>query len=300
MASNLGSAKEGCTLDTCSASNSLYGYRPEIGINAVAAVAYVLCLAQCIYVFVVWKKSWLSYTVLVFISSLAQLVAYVLRVYGWFDPFVNIGWILQYSYATLAPVFVTAALYITLGRLANIMGRGAFNIDPKLYTRIFLTSDAFSLVLQGAGGSLSFFEQVTDNSLTLGGKLAIIGLAFQVVSLAVFLVLFVAVVYPARIFASDSPIRKYEHYNRIRYFVCGTLIGMVLIVARSTYRVIEFSEGPLGTLVHNEALFIVLDTFPMAITAVLLSFLHPNYMLPSDDARYSTILAQPILLKPIY
>ncbi|KAI0103913.1 RTA1 like protein-domain-containing protein [Nemania sp. FL0031] len=289
MASNLDAAKEGCTLDTCSASDSLYGYRPQIGVNAIAVVVYVLCLVQCIYVFVRWKKSWLSYTILVFISCLAQLIAYGLRVHGWFDPFVNIGWILQYTYATLAPIFVTAALYVTLGRLANIMGRGIFNLDPKLYPRIFLTSDAFSLVLQSAGGSLSFFEEVKDNSLTLGGKLAIIGLIFQVISLAVFLVLFVAVVHPARIFSPVSTISKYENQNRIRIFVCATLIGMVLIVARSAYRVVEFSEGPLGTLVHNEVLFIVFDTVPMAITAILLAFLHPNYMLPSDDASPSNV-----------
>jgi hypothetical protein len=97
-----------CTLDTCKASDSFYGYRPNLGINVFFAIVYIAVIVHCLFV-IIKKRAWLGYTIAVLVGALLELVGYVSRVLGYADPFVRIGWIIQYSLITFAPVFMTAA-----------------------------------------------------------------------------------------------------------------------------------------------------------------------------------------------
>lgn len=101
-------AEQECSLDTCPASESLYGYRPNLGIDIFFAIVYLSISAHCLYI-AIGKRKWLSYTITVLIGALLELVGYLSRVYGYTMPFVTIGWIIQYSVITFAPVFMTAA-----------------------------------------------------------------------------------------------------------------------------------------------------------------------------------------------
>ncbi|GAP86976.1 putative sphingoid long-chain base transporter RSB1 [Rosellinia necatrix] len=286
-----------CTLDTCSPSESFYGYRPNLGIDIFFALVYIAIIAHCIFI-ITKKRQWLSYTITVLIGALLELVGFAARIYGYADPFVRIGWIIQYSVITFAPVFMTAAIYVCIGRIADYLGRGIFNIRPRLYARIFIPSDAFALLIQASGGGVSFTETVSlDGGISTGQGIIIGGLTLQVVSLAVFFTLFIGVIWPTDLFRPKSSRKLDSDDRRVRTFIVLILVAIVLIIGRSAFRVAEFSEGIFGSLGHNEILFIIFDGFPMSIATSLMVVYHPVYMLPSTP-RANKFVGQELRFLP--
>ncbi|KAI1738632.1 RTA1-domain-containing protein [Xylaria scruposa] len=271
---------ENCTLDTCPLSKSYYGYRPNLGIDIFFSIVYIAIIAHCLFV-AIFKRKWLSYTICVLLGAILELVGFLSRVYGYAHPFVRIGWIIQYSLITFAPVFMTAAIYVCIGRIADYLGRGKFNIRPRLYARIFIPSDIFALLIQASGGGVSFGETPpVDGGVSTGQSIIIAGLTLQVVSLAIFFVLFMGVIWPANLFGRGSA-RLDRDDKRVKKFIILISIAIVLIVGRSAFRVAEFSEGIFGSLGHNEPLFIIFDGFPISIATSILVIFHPIYMLPT-------------------
>ncbi|KAI1262697.1 RTA1-domain-containing protein [Xylariaceae sp. FL1019] len=274
-----------CTLSTCRASTSIYGYRPNLGINVFFAIVYSLITLHCIYI-VSAKRKYLAYTISILVGSLFELAGYATRITSYSNPFETFPWTIQYSFLTIAPVFVTAAIYVCIGRIANHLGRGVFNIKPRLYSRTFITSDAITLLVQATGGGLatsaaSGSSEGADNAL-LGQDIIIGGLALQVASLVVLLVLFLGVVWPARIYTLKSRGSTREE-RKFRAFITALIVAILLIIGRSAFRVAEFSEGISGRLAHDEITFIILDGFPIGIATSLLMILHPLYRLPENS-----------------
>ncbi|KAI0427707.1 RTA1-domain-containing protein [Xylaria sp. FL1042] len=271
---------ENCTLDTCPVSDSFYGYRPNLGIDIFFSIVYAAIISHCLFV-VISKRKWLSYTISVLIGALLELIGFVSRIYGYAHPFVRIGWIIQYSLITFAPVFTSAAIYVCIGRIADYLGRGKFNIRPRLYARIFIPSDLFALLIQASGGGVSFTEEApVDGGISTGQGIIIGGLTLQVVSLTVFFILFMGVIWPAKLFRSKKNVLDRDD-TRVRNFIIYILIAIILIIGRSAFRVAEYSEGIFGTLGHNQVLFIIFDGIPIAIATLLMVIFHPIYMLPT-------------------
>ncbi|KAH8161044.1 hypothetical protein CIB48_g7200 [Xylaria polymorpha] len=271
-----------CTVETCDPAQSWYGYQPNLGINVFFVVAYGIAAAYCLII-AVWKRRWLTYTIAILVGSLLELVGYAARILGHNDPWFSTGWILQYSIITFAPVFMSASLYVCIGRIADFLGRGVFNINPRLYSRVFIPCDVIALVVQGAGGAVSVTEEVTTTGLTPGAAIVVAGLTFQLVSLTVFFILFGAVLWSSNIScpaSSNLPIRQAK---RLRTFAILIIIAILFIVGRSAFRVAELSEGIRGGLIHDELLFIIFDGFPIIIATSIIVAAHPIFMLQTDQ-----------------
>ncbi|KAJ8124514.1 hypothetical protein O1611_g9126 [Lasiodiplodia mahajangana] len=198
----------------------------------------------------------------------------------------------------MAPVFPTAATYVCIGQVAEYLGRGAFNIDPKLYLRIFITSDIIALGIQTAGGGISFTEtgNVTGG-ITTGQGIVIGGLIIQVVSLATFFVLFLGVVWPSNILRPKAFGEMNQKEKRLGTFIYLIFLAIILIVGRSAFRVVEFSEGFFGSLVHNQVLFIIFDGFPIAIATAVMVIFHPMDMIPTTP-RFVPVTSEELIMMP--
>ncbi|KAI1306678.1 RTA1-domain-containing protein [Xylaria venustula] len=271
-----------CTVETCDPVQSWYGYQPNLGINVFFVVAYGIAAAYCLII-AVWKRRWLTYTIAILVGSLLELVGYAARILGHNDPWFSTGWILQYSIITFAPVFMSASLYVCIGRIADFLGRGVFDINPRLYSRVFIPCDVIALVVQGAGGAVSVTEEVTTTGLTPGAAIVVAGLTFQLVSLTVFFILFGAILWPSNILrpaSSNLPIRQAK---RLRTFAILIIIAILFIIGRSAFRVAELSEGIRGDLIHDELLFIIFDGFPIIIATGIIVAAHPIFMLQTDQ-----------------
>lgn len=91
---------------------------------------------------------------------------------------------------TIAPAFFTAAIYICLGKIVIIYGETISRLRPRTYTIIFVTCDVIALILQAAGGAITSIADDDQQDLRdTGVNIMIAGLAFQVASLTLFIVM---------------------------------------------------------------------------------------------------------------
>ncbi|KAI1390766.1 RTA1 like protein [Hypoxylon trugodes] len=279
---------EQCTLDTCPESAAVYGYRPNLGINVFFTVVFGLVALWSLIV-TAWKRRWISYGIILAVGAVLELVGYLCRALSNGDPFDVDYFSIQFTLLTLAPVFTSASIYLSLKYLATNLGRGHFNISPKFYTAFFIPSDVIALIIQAVGGGLATSESTSDNppppsdGLLVGTKITIAGLALQVVSLCTFLILFIAVAVPKRQTSiSNEPKSVATNGRRPLYlFMFMLLVATVLILIRSSYRVAELSQGLASSLATDQWLFVGLDGFMVAIAMALMVILSPALILPA-------------------
>ena len=104
------------------------------------------------------------------------------------DPFSKGGFKINVILLTIAPAFISAGIYVTLKKLVVVFGREHSRLSPNAYAYIFISSDVISIILQGAGGSISAVAE-EKAFLDQGVDIMIAGLASQVFTLFVFAVL---------------------------------------------------------------------------------------------------------------
>jgi RTA1 like protein len=89
---------------------------------------------------------------------------------------------------TIGPAWIAGSIYLCLARIVVAYGKGISRFSPRTYTIVFMSCDFTSLCLQGAGGGIASTANTHSESNT-GRYIMIAGLAFQVLSLAVFMIL---------------------------------------------------------------------------------------------------------------
>lgn len=127
---------------------------------------------------------------------------------------------------TIGPAFLSAAIYLCLGRIVIIYGPQVSRIKPRLYSMIFMTCDVVSLILQATGGALASTGDTQDD-VDLGVNIMIAGLISQVVSLSAFGIL--CVDFAIRV--KRRPERHSPQHALLRYSAIWKLllIGEILI-----------------------------------------------------------------------
>jgi len=176
---------------------------------------------------------------------------------------------------TIAPAFIAAGLYLTLSRTVITSGPEKSHIKPHSYSRIFIPCDVISLLLQAAGGGITSATSNANRSPDVGDHIMVTGLAFQVLTLAVFICL--CIDFTIRTLrrtrdmgnaALDPSHATLRASTVFRSFVAALAFATLCIFIRSVYRVAELSEGWQGALIKNQYTFIGLEG-PLVLVAVL-------------------------------
>lgn len=179
---------------------------------------------------------------------------------------------------TIAPVFVTAAIYLSLTRIMVLYGEHLSAIKPRVIAITFMTSDFCSLVLQGIGGGAAASQQTVQKARK-GLDIMIAGLLLQAVSMFAFLLFMGYFAWKCRKGVTDSdPIKQRCRQRPIfKVFVASLLIATLAVLARSAFRVAELWEGFSGSIWNNETEFFVLDGGMMCLAVLLLTIFHPGF-----------------------
>lgn len=247
-----------CTLETCPVTDSIFYYRPSLSANAafLALFAFtgLIHLMQGIYT----RKPWFTFAI--GWGCTAEIIGYVGRIISWNNPFSLNGFLIQICCITIAPVFFTAAIYVCLGDVVRHVSREASRVGPRGYAWLFIPCDVVSLILQGAGGGLASVAAENNKSASTGTWIMVAGLSFQVLSLAIFILLVGEYILRVkRLQRAGRPITMPVSRRRLATFALFLSLAIVCIFIRCVYRVIELSEGWQGTLIHDETDFIVLE-----------------------------------------
>lgn len=141
-----------------------------------------------------------------------------------------------------------------------------------------MTSDFVSLVLQGTGGGLS--ATASDNAGSeIGRAIMVAGVVFQVVSLLIFMILWLEFVFRLRRTSDskkDARFVELRDRKKFTWFQYALATAILLIFIRSVYRVAELQQGFNGPIANDEMSFMILEG-PMIILAVFaMTVLHPG------------------------
>lgn len=176
-----------------------------------------------------------------------------------------------------------------LGRIISVIdGEERVMIRKEWMTKLFVTGDVLSFILQGGGRSLMITipgKTLADDDLLGGGcqaagslealdngaKVIIVGLFIQLICFGFFIV--VAVAFHRSINAAPTGLSNgsipWRKHMRALY------LGSFLIMVRSVFRAAEYLQGFDGYLVRHEAYLYIFDAVLMLLVMVLFNWIHP-------------------------
>ncbi|KAF7873873.1 hypothetical protein EAF04_002545 [Stromatinia cepivora] len=265
-----------CTLETCDLSMSSFEYLPDVAGNAIFAALFGIFFIAQIGLGIKFK-TW-GYMVAILLGLILEIIGYIARILIHDSPFENDYFLMYLITLTIAPAFLTAAIYLCLSRIVILYGHEISRFKPGTYTIIFCTCDIISLVLQAAGGGIASSAKTTTDS-DLGKNIMLAGLAFQVFSLILFAILCAEFAWRVRCAKGIWNARYIDLVSSLVFksFLGGLFLATVTILIRSIYRCVELSGGFHGELfVGHEEEFMVLEGVMISLAVGALTILHPG------------------------
>ncbi|RDW82835.1 hypothetical protein BP6252_03947 [Coleophoma cylindrospora] len=267
-----------CTLDTCNVKASIFQYRPSLGANAafiaLFGIAFVLHLLQGLR----WR-TW-TFMGLVLCGCASEMIGYGGRIMMSGNPWNFTGFMLQIVCVTFAPVFFTAAIYVTLYRTVLYLSPTSSRFAPRIYYILFIPCDIISLVLQAIGGAKS---TQTSGSSQSAINIALAGLGFQVGTLCIFIALSLDFALRYRRDLQTGAVRTQNIPATFKIFASFLTLSTLCILVRCVYRIDELSNGYQGPLIHNEGLFIGLEGVMVIAAVFALNVGHPGRVFTEAD-----------------
>ncbi|KAL8953672.1 MAG: hypothetical protein Q9222_000509 [Ikaeria aurantiellina] len=205
------------------------------------------------------------------------------------DPYHVIWFVIQYFMIVVAPVFISASIYVCINRLIAWAKSLGFMLDqwwftPKVILWGFVTVDILTTILQIAGAALVGSSQSNQKDPTTGNNILLAGLAVQSVSFTVFLCILTLL----RFALSKSAERQSLVRTKDR-FVLALALASLLVYLRTLFRLAETAEGLFSRLSTHEVFFGTLEFTPVVIAVWVLAVWHPGRWLP-----LKTIASSPV------
>ncbi|KAF4263868.1 hypothetical protein KXW98_002499 [Aspergillus fumigatus] len=211
-------------------------------------------------------------------------------------------YVLQFSLIILAPVLMAACCYILFGRiLFHVVPPEARTfqlcwVPPRFITPIFVGFDIVALLLQLGGAVLITSADGTSSDakdkFDRGRNIALIGVIVQMVAFGLFSLAAFRFNFTSKRFAKpvDEQFEmlasndagpggreKSANWNALLRVVN---FSTLMILIRSVYRLVEFTEGKNGYINLHEWCLYVFDALPIFPCAALFVYWHPAKYLP--------------------
>ncbi|CAI7572993.1 unnamed protein product [Penicillium glandicola] len=268
-----------CTLDICPITEAYVYYVPSLAGNAFYLAIFTILLVFQL-VLGIRYRTW-GYLAGLFGGLVLEIIGYAGRLQMHYNPFRFDPYLEYLICLTIGPAFISASIYVCLGRIVVVYGEHISRLRPRTYTIVFILCDLISLLLQAAGGAITSIVDADQEDLAQAGiNIMIAGLASQVASLAIFMVLCLDFAWKVR--NSHQKLNPEIHMtdlrNSIRWkaFLAGLALATLTIFIRSVFRVAELQSGFHSSLANNEVAFMILEGAMIVIALLCLTILHPG------------------------
>jgi hypothetical protein len=172
----------------------------------------------------------------------------------------------------VAPALFAASIYMVLGRIILLTeGEHHSMIRAKWLTKIFVTGDVVSFLMQGAGGGIMAGGSI-DNYNT-GENIIMGGLIVQIVVFGFFVV--VASVFNFRMMKTPTS-KVLSHSVPWQKHLTMLYVLSLLIMVRSIVRLIEYTQGNAGFIISHEWYLYVFDAALMSSAMAVFAWWHPS------------------------
>ncbi|KAF2027425.1 RTA1-domain-containing protein [Setomelanomma holmii] len=255
----------------------MYRYVPTLVGAIIALIIFLIMALLHLWQYLKLRKSIIIYVVL---GALCEVGGFGARISSHFDNEEWGSFIVQGVLLLVGPLFFAATIYMMLGRtIRSAGGEDISLIKPKWYTRIFVTVDITTLIIQGLGSSIMGTMKL--NLALAGEKIVIAGLALQVATFIVFLVASIDfhIRMNRKAVSSATAVGDWRKMLWILYSVSA------LILLRCTFRLIEYAMGNAAYLIAHEWTLYTFDAVPMFLVLVLLLVLQPSKYMPEKSSK---------------
>ena len=199
--------------------------------------------------------------------SIVECIGYCVRAVAHNQTGKIVPFAVQNSMILLAPVFLAATIYATFGRITRSANAEKFSIiRPDWVTKLFVTGDVVSLMVQGSAAGLMLMA----GHMKMGQSIVIVGLIIQILLFGLFWV--IAAIFHLRMRRTPTgacvsqQVVRWERQIYLLYSVSA------LVMLRSVFRLIEFIMGQDGYLLTTEWPLYVFDSIPMLVVMIIFSF----------------------------
>ncbi|KAI9641625.1 hypothetical protein NHQ30_009479 [Ciborinia camelliae] len=148
----------------------------------------------------------------------------------------------------------------------------------------FIPCDLLSLLLQAAGGGLASVASHSNKSPDTGDHIMVAGLAFQVFTLLIFMILCIDFATRTRsrykslgssAFDQNPAFITLRSSKGFKGFLIALTVATICIFWRSVYRVAELGEGWSGNLIKKQNLFIGFEGVMVIVACFALNLFNP-------------------------
>lgn len=179
--------------------------------------------------------------------------------------------ILQTLGLLIAPTLFAASIYMILGRLIIFTGGEAMSpIRARWLTKIFVCGDILSFLVQALGGGML----AKTDTFNKGKNIILIGLFIQIIFFGLFLIC--GGIFHYRIVRTPTPSSVQNNWLKYMYALYG---AGFLILVRSLFRVLEFTQGHDGTIQTHEVYLYVFDGVLMFGVMAMFNAAHPGELI---------------------
>ncbi|POR37431.1 Sphingoid long-chain base transporter RSB1 [Tolypocladium paradoxum] len=289
-----------CTVETCPLSTSYYNYRIDLAANAVFVGLFSAALVWFLAVWIYTRRGF-WFMVAMELGLTAEIIGYVARVFSWKNQWDQDAFLAQIVCITIGPAFFSAAIYLCLERIVVVYGEANSRIPSKWYTRTFIPCDVVSLLLQAIGGIIASVALQNGHSLTTGDNIMIAGLATQVFTLLIFIVLSADFALQVRrrqrhlgagvALTQEPALGRIRRSWQFKGFMAALGLATILIFWRSGYRVAELNQGWNGPITFQQYLFVGMEPVLIAAAVYALVLFHPAFCLREAMSKMNKIVS---------
>ncbi|KAL1959731.1 hypothetical protein VTO42DRAFT_1317 [Malbranchea cinnamomea] len=247
-----------------------YRYDPSLPAAVIFATVFALSTALH-FVQLINSRTW--FFLALAIGGLFQVIGYIGRAISHSEtPNWTLGpYIIQTLFILIAPALFAASIYMELGRIILMVeGEKLSLIKKRFLTKIFVTGDVLSFVMQGGGGGYMAGAKTADGVHT-GENIVVGGLFVQIAFFGFFII--TSVIFHYRLANNPTVLSHSTPWRRHLYALYG---ASVLILIRSIFRVIEYLQGNSGYLLSNEVFLYIFDALLMAMVMIIFNLVHPS------------------------
>ncbi|KAE8152070.1 RTA1 like protein-domain-containing protein [Aspergillus avenaceus] len=206
------------------------------------------------------------------IGGILETIGYIGRVLSTQEApdFTKGPYIMQSALILIAPAFLAASVYMTLGRIIMMLQAERYSVIPlRFLTKIFVAGDVLSFLMQASGAGL----MVSSDDPSTGEHIIIGGLFVQIAFFGFFVITAIAFeIRMARNKGATSP----ELTSIWRRHMIALYITSVFILIRSIIRVVEYLQGYDGYMMKHEAFIYIFDALLMWVAMLTLNYVHPS------------------------
>ncbi|KAF2255895.1 RTA1 like protein [Trematosphaeria pertusa] len=248
-----------------------YHYDPSLPAAALFVTLFALTTLAHIYQSLFHRRRRAYFLIPFLIGGLFEVIGYIGRIQSSNDPQVRSPFIMQTLTILLAPALFAASIYMVLGRLILLTSSEKYALVRRTWlTKIFVGGDVLSFIAQGVGGGMITSNKKDKDVVDTGRKIILLGLWIQIVFFGFFVL--VAVLFQFRGRAHFRKIPAEVSWTKHLYVLYVTSI---LILIRSIFRVVEYTQGIDGYLYSHEVFLYIFDATLMFIAMLVMNVVHP-------------------------